>query len=192
MAQGVSAQCDRMAGGARAEAEAIIAEARNKAVAQREHALASTQAEKAVLDERWRQKAEAEAIKAALAMQKLVVTSVLDRVEQIIEETVSGPHFPAILDALLAEVMAAAEGDVVVLAPEAHAGHVRAWLGANGYGHLPVEGSASMRDGVAVQDPSRTFRVSNTLSGRYARVEQETRRICMTGLFGNISAGMAG
>lgn len=187
MAQGVTARCDRMIGDARAEAEAIVNEARSKAAAQRDQTLASVNAEKAVLDERWRLKAEAEAIKAALAMQKSAVNAVLERVEEIIEETIAGPNFPAVLDALLAEVMQAAEGDVVVLAPEAHADHVKQWLDTNGYGHLSVEGSRAMRDGVAVQDPSRSFRVSNTLYGRYARVEQETRRICMTGLFGTES-----
>lgn len=189
MAQGVSARCDRMIGDARAEADAIVSEARSKAAAQREQTLAAVNAEKSVLDERWRQKADAEAVKAALAMQKSAVNAVLERVEQIIEETIAGPNFPAILDALLAEVMQVAEGDVVVLAPEGHVDHVRNWLQANGYGHLPVEASREMRDGVGVQDPKRSFRVSNTLYGRYARVEQETRRVCMTGLFGTESIG---
>lgn len=184
MAQGVASQCDKLLSDARAEADAIVADAEAKVRTQREQALAAAESEKQLLDERWRLKAEAEAMKAELAMKKSAVNAVLAEVERIIGDTVNSPEFPGILDALLAELMTAASGDCVVLAPEAHVDHVRQWLSANGHGDLPVEVSAAVRDGVALQDHARTYRVSNTLSGRYARVEQETRRVCMTGLFG--------
>ena len=74
--------------------------------------------------------------------------------------------------------------DVVVLAPESQVGHVEQLLAKSGHNGLAVEGSAVVWDGVAVQDKQRTFRISNTLSGRYARVEDGARKLCMVSLFG--------
>ena len=38
--------------------------------------------------------------------------------------------------------------------------------------------------GVALEDPKHTYRISNTLTGRYARLDQQARKICMQNLFG--------
>ena len=187
MSTGIAAQCEANLDSAREEAATIASEAIAKTAAQRESALSATQSEMSLLDERWRQKAEAEATKAALAMKKTAVNKVLGEVQDAIDRIVKGPTFPMVLDSLLAEVMAIAEDDVVVLAPEAQVEGVQQWLSSHGHGGLKVEGSAALRDGVAVQDPARTYRISNTLSGRYSRVELEIRKICMTGLFGEIS-----
>ena len=184
MTAGVTARCNDMIGAARREAQGIVAEAQAKAAAQREQVMEATNTEMAVLDARWKLKGEAEAIRAELAMKKAAVNETLNQVEKAIQDTVSSPGFPAVLDALLGELMGAAEGGEVVVAPEAHVDHVRRWLSSNGHDGLSVEASSTLRDGVALQDPARTYRISNTLSGRYARVEQETRRACMTGLFG--------
>jgi len=184
MSSGVAAQCDDTLDKARAEAAAIASEASATLSVQRESALSATQSEMSLLDERWRQKASAEATKAALTMKKAAVNKVLDEVQDAVDGIVNGPTFPAVLGSLLEEVMEVAETDVVVLAPEAHVDVVQQWLSSHGHGGLTVEGSASVRDGVALQDPARTYRISNTLSGRYSRVEQEIRKICVTGLFG--------
>src|SRR5690606_38856391 len=93
-------------------------------------------------------------------------------------------EFPALLEAMLAELMTVAEGDVVVLGPESHLDTVKNWLASNGREGVPVEASREMRDGVAVQDPQRTYRISNTLSGRFRSVREEARKQCMLGLFG--------
>jgi hypothetical protein len=107
-------------------------------------------------------------------------------VEQKIDETTSGRDFSQVLDALLEELMAASGNlkDVVVVAPDKFVAHVREWLGSHCRTGMDVEGSAALRDGVAIQDKKRSYRISNTLRGRYGRLEQETRRVCMTGLFG--------
>jgi vacuolar-type H+-ATPase subunit E/Vma4 len=91
---------------------------------------------------------------------------------------------------LLAELMEEApdSGDLQVLAPPAHADRVSSWLSNNGRAGVGVEGSEAFKDGVAVQDPGRTFRISNTLSGRFALMEQEIRKHCMTTLFGGGAA----
>ena len=42
---------------------------------------------------------------------------------------------------------------------------------------------------VAIQDAARSYRVSNTLRSRYARVAQDARKICMTSLFDDAGEG---
>lgn len=184
MSQQVAAQCESNLNEAKLEAEAIAAEARAQCVQQRETMLSATQGELTALDERWRQKAEAEASKAALVIKNEAMQDVLRQVDSDIRSTVDGPEFEAVLDALLAELMAVEEGsDSKVLAPEAHVDRVRNWLANNGHGGVPIEASSELWDGVALQDTNRTFRISNALTGRYSRVLEEARKICMTSLF---------
>ena len=142
------------------------------------------------MDLRWRQKAATEAAKAYLSMKNEAVKAVMANVEAEVRAIVEGGGFPGILDSLLAEVMAVAEDEVVLLAPERHADHVSAWLGGNGHGGISVEGSATVWDGVAIQDPKRSYRISNTLTGRYRRVGQEARKRCMKSMFGAGAEGM--
>lgn len=183
MAREVDAECERTLAAARAEADAIVAAAREKSAAQRDASLKATEAEMVMLDERWRLKAEAEALTAGLSVRNDAVNEVLDQARGEIRSLVDGPDFPGVLDMLLSEVMAVAPAGTTVLAPEKHLDHVRGWLTKNGSSDVPVEASASMWDGVAVQDSGRTFRISNTLSGRFSRVVDNARRLCMTSLF---------
>ncbi len=177
-------QCESTRSEANREAEGIADKARAQSDALRDEALIATRHEMDALDELWRQKAEAEAAKAGLVMQNDAVRVVLDNVSEENHRIVASDEFPATLDVLLSELMAAAPADVVALAPPDHCGHVREWLANNRYEGVPVEGASSMWDGVAVQDRARTFRISNTLTGRFSRVEQQARRICMMALFG--------
>lgn len=170
---------------ARERASQIRADAEQEAQASREAALKAAAQEKELLDLRLRQKAQAEASKAELAMRNETVEAVMRRVEAEIKSIVEGPNFPKILDALLTSLMdAAGDGEYVVLAPEKHVDHVRQWLESHGHSGVPVEGSPSAWDGVALQDHAKTYRISNTLTGRYRRVGQEARRHCMVSLFG--------
>lgn len=184
MARQVTEQCAGTLSEARQEAEAIQADARTKSNESWQSAMKTVDAELKLLEERWDQKARAEAAKAELAVQNEAVEAVLASVRVKIREAVEGPEFPQILKALLTEVMAVALEGVVVLAPESQIGHVKKLLSENGHGSLPVEGSSAVWDGVAVQDKQKTFRISNTLSGRYARVEDGARKLCMVTLFG--------
>ena len=186
MSQQIAEQCGRGAAEARREADGIEADARAKSRAHRDATLKTAQSEVAMLKLRWEQKAEAEAAKAALLVRKETVEEVLSTIDTKIRSIVEGPDFPAVLDALLAELMAAVSGDddVVLLAPEAHADHVRAWLKANDERSVTVEASSAMWDGVAVQDAARTYRISNSLAMRFRRVESEIRKVCATTLFG--------
>ena len=188
MAQRVTEDCDRTLAEANRDRDGILEEARVQTKARREAVLKATQTEKEILDDRWRLKAETEAAKAALSLQNEAVIDVLQRVRHEIDEIVKGPRFPAILDALLVEVMAVAPDNVIVLVPEAHLDHVRQWLSKNGNGSLEVDGSAAYWDGVAVQDASKTFRISNTMTGRFVRVEGAARKLSTGALFEGNSA----
>jgi hypothetical protein len=66
---------------------------------------------------------------------------------------------------------------------------VQNWLSGHGHAGMVVEASQEVWDGVALQDPARSYRISNTLTGRYGRVAQEARRLCMVKLFGQTSEG---
>lgn len=184
MTQQIDAECTENLDAGRREAEGIETEARTKSQALRDATLKATQREVEMLKLRWEQKAEAEAAKAALLVRKETVEQVLSTIEEEIRSIVDGSGFPAVLDSLLAEMMAAvSDGDVVLLAPKAHADHVRGWLKANGHTSVSVEVMAAMWDGVAVQDAARTYRISNSLTMRFKRMESEIRKVCATTLF---------
>ena len=186
MTEQVTVECDRNLAEARDEAGRIRSDAASESEAQRERTISATNAEIDLLDQRARQKAEAEAAKAELELRNEVVEAVMGQVQGEIRSIVSSDAFNGVLDALLASLMTAADSTegIVVLAPESKVDHVKRWLSSNGHARVPVEGSATVWDGVALQDPKRTYRISNTLTGRYKRVEREARRHCMVTLFG--------
>lgn len=184
MTRQVADQCESTLIEARREADAILEEARTKSNDSWQDAMKATETEIKLLEERWVQKAQAEAAKAELAVQNEAVEAVLAALRVKIRGAVEGSDFPNIIEALLSELMAVAPDNVVVLAPEQQVGHVTKLLAKTGHTGVPVEGSAIVWDGVAVQDKQRTFRISNTLTGRYSRVEDGARKLCMVTLFG--------
>ncbi|MFP6616138.1 MAG: V-type ATP synthase subunit E [Candidatus Hydrogenedentota bacterium] len=184
----VTEECDGNRAAAQQEADAIQAEADRKSAAQREATQSATDAEMDRLDERWRQMAHAEASRASLMAKNDAVKAIMQKVESEIRRIVESDEFPAILDALLVSLATEIEGEVVLIGPESHVAHIESWLSSNGHDGIKVEGSNEFWDGVAIQDPAQTYRISNTLSGRYGRVEQEARRLCMIKLFGDNTA----
>lgn len=188
MTERVTEECDENRAAAQHEAEAVGAEADRKSTALREAAQSATDAEMDRLDERWRQMAHAEATRASLVVKNDAVKAVMQKVESEIRRIVESDEFPAVLDALLASLATEIEGDVVLIGPEDHVDYIGTWLSSNGHDGIGVEGSAEFWDGVALQDPARTYRISNTLTGRYGRVEQEARRLCMIEIFGGDAA----
>ena len=184
----VTEECDGNRATAQQEADAIKAEAESKSAARREATQSATDAEMKRLDERWRQMAHAEASRADLMVKNDAVIAVMKKVESEIHRIVDSGEFPAVLDALLASLATEIQGDVVLIGPEGHVDHIKSWLSSNGHDGIAVEGSADFWDGVAIQDPAQTYRISNTLTGRYGRVEQDARRLCMINLFGDSAA----
>lgn len=185
MSAQIEAECGEHRAAAQAEADRIASEARAKADAARTAALAAAQAERDRLDSLWRQKGEAERIRLELAMKNDAVEAVLAEARAEIARAVASPEFGDVLDKLLAELMEEApeSGDLKVLAPPKYTDRVSSWLSENGRAGVDVEASQAFEDGVAVQDPGRTFRISNTLSGRFELMEQDIRKQCMTTLF---------
>lgn len=189
----VTEQCDANRAAAQQEAEAIHAEATEQAQARRDALTAANDAEMNRLDERWRLMAHAEASRADLVVKNDAVQAVMQKVESEIRAVVDSAAFGGVLDALLTSLLNEYKGEdieAVLIAPQAHVAHVQQWLSANGHAGMSVEGSAEVWDGVALQDPARTYRISNTLTGRYARIGQEARRLCMVKLFGETTEGV--
>ena len=186
MARQVEAECAQHTAKAKAESDRILADAHAKARASGEAALASAKAERDRLDTLWKQKAEAESVRLELAMKNDAVEAVLAEVSASIKRTVASPQFSGVLESQLSELMSAVgtTKDIEVLAPTVHVDLVKNWLAGHGHAGLKVDGSAEFWDGVAVQNPARTWRISNTLSTRFARVDQAVRKHCMTALFG--------
>ncbi len=184
----VTEECDGNRAAAQREADAIKADAESASAAQRVSMQATTNAEMDRLDERWRQMAHAEASRAELTVKSDAVNAVMQKVDAEIRRIVASDGFPALLDALLTTLSSEIQGDVVLLGPEDQVDHIKSWLSSNGHNGVTVQGSAELWDGVALQDPPRTYRISNTLTGRYARVEQDVRRVCMVNLFGGDAA----
>jgi vacuolar-type H+-ATPase subunit E/Vma4 len=190
MSRQVEAECAEHLAAARADADRILADARAKARASTEAALAAAKAERERLDTLWRQKAEAEAVRIELSMRNEVGEAILVQVESEVKRLVSTPQFSTVIESLMAELMGAVrdEKDIHVLGPPAHIDFVRRWLANHGRAGVAVEASEEFWDGVAVQNSARTWRISNTLMGRFARVDQEVRKHFMTTLFGSKGA----
>lgn len=192
MSAQIAAQREQIAEEARKEAAKIREEARERATRRREETLAAVESELASLARRSRERVEAEAHMVTLTTKDTIVNEVLDGVASELASIAGGPDFPGILDALLAELMAEAPEDVVVLAPPAHVDHCKQWLASNGREGLAVEPLASLKDGVAVQDRNRRFRYTNTLSARFKKRESELRKYALNTLFPGSNSGGEG
>ena len=183
MSAQIAAQREEIASTAREEAAKIREEAHKRAEQRREDTLAAVESELASLARRSRERVEAEAHMVTLTTKDTITNEVLDSVSAELASIAASPEFPGTLDALLAELMAEAPEDVIVLAPPAHVDHCKRWLEAHGRGGLPVEPLASLADGVAVQDRGRKFRFTNTLSARFKMREGELRKHALNQLF---------
>lgn len=184
MAQEVQADCERRLTEARREAERILAEGRRVADQDYARGMDATRSEIELANRRERQRLDAEHDKAFLAVQHKVVEEVLARAGQEVARRAQGPEFGDALEALLGEVLAEVrDRDLDVLVPPAHADRIGQYLQRAGRTDLRVVPWPSLTDGVAVQDRRRTFRVSNTLSGRFVALQDEIRRRCQARLF---------
>lgn len=180
----IASECEAKLTAAREQAARVRDEARARAAQRRADLLATVEAEKAELDRRSRERAEAESEMVLLTTKDTVTDEILGRVRAELASVSNGPQFPAILEQLLTELLPEAPEGGVVLVPVAHEAHCRAWLANNGHGALEVEARRELTDGVAVQDKAQTFRITNTLSTRFEQLEPSLRKHCVTELFG--------
>lgn len=184
MTRQIEDRCQRTLAASRQTADGIVSEAREKTAKRHADAVERTQRELAQLAQRTRQLAEMQAEQDALSMRQRVSDEVLHSVEGELERIAASQEFPAILEALLAEIMTVAPEKAEVIAPAAHAQACRQWLAAHGFGHIPVLESVSLTDGVSVQDAQRSSRITNSLSSRFHKLEDRARKVCLQTLFG--------
>lgn len=184
MSQQAAVERERILAEAQREAEAIREAARREAEAQRRQMLAELDAELAQLARQDRERAEAEAHMRVLTTKDSVTAELLGGVQEELARLAEGGDFAGVLEALLDELLPEAPQGGVVLAPAAHAERVREWLAARGREDLSVRGLAGLKDGLAVQDAARSYRVTNTLSARFNGQEASLRKHCIGRLFG--------
>jgi len=192
MSQQIAARREAILREAQSEAARIEQDARKRAEERRAATIASVEGELASLAARSRERAEAEAQMVALTTKDSITNEVLKSVEGALAERAVGTDFPAVLDALLAELMAESRPDIVVLAPEAHVDHCRQWLESHGHPDLAVQALPGLTDGVAIQDRAGKFRYTNTLSARFRLQEGALRKRALNQLFPDSGAGGEG
>ena len=184
MSQQAEAQRSAITATGKAEAERINTQAQQEGAASRERSLRAAEAELTAAAQRGRERAEAEAHMLVLTTKDTIASEILDAAVAALAQLTSGPAFTPVLERLLAEVLEGTAGDIVVLAPPSYVDTVKSWLEANGRGGLEVVATSSLKDGVAIQDAAKTYRVTNTLSARFARQEGALRKLCLQQLFG--------
>lgn len=184
MTQQVEAERAEIDAASQREADAIQAQAQQEATSLRERTLRAVEAELSAAALRSRERAEAEAQMAVLTTKDTITSEILAAAQAELEKIAEGPGMSAVIESLLAEVLEGVGDDVVVLAPVAHVDTVTAWLNAHDRGGLAVTPLAELKDGVAIQDPAKSYRVTNTLSARFSRQESASRRSCVEQLFG--------
>lgn len=187
MTQEVARQREELLAAASHEAEQLTRQARERAERRRAETLEAVEAELSAAGKRARERAEAAAHMVLMTTKDAIADALLTEVRERLRQLAEQPQFEGILRTLLAELMATVSKDgspLVVLAPPAHVALCQAWLAENGHGEIPVEPLKSLRDGVAIQDPARTFRTTNTLSLRFLKREGELRRFCLQELTG--------
>ncbi len=232
---------DEILARARAEAERIVREARQRAEAGHAAAVAAVAAELDVLAQQGRERAEAEAARCVFVMKDGVIRKALEAARKRLVELTAQPAFRPSLERLLAEAFAAVpeeeaapepetahevvfesmgtepavpeiaqeaspdlttessaveetEGaeagesvvprepnERLVMVPARHAAALGAQIEAAGAQLALVQGPP---DGVIVEDSWGTFRVTNTLSLRLARLEGAIRTEAYVLLFG--------
>jgi len=188
MTQSVTQQCDAKLSAAREEADAIVADAKARADQAYQEGLERAKRQIELDDKRALDLAEAEGDKLVLSGQHQVVEDVLWSVAEKLKNMAGQDDFGNIVEALLAQAVNAAHGDIVVISPPGHVDRGKQWLEQNGRGDVSVEGSDELYDGVAVQDKQKSYRITNTLSSRYEKFEPQARKIIMQKLFGGESA----
>jgi vacuolar-type H+-ATPase subunit E/Vma4 len=184
MSAQVSQECEAEIARAREEAEAIIAAARDRCAVKREEILRHVRGEIAIEDRRAHLMAQAEADREVMSLHKSVKDDVLANAAAELQRIAESTEFGDIVEKLLAEAVTATDGAFVVLAPLSQVSRCESWLKANGHSGVTVHAEAGLTDGIAVQDPAQTYRITNTLSSRLRLLDSEARKHCMSRLFG--------
>jgi len=179
MTEEVARQRASILASSQAEAERILAQAREDAARRKAKALEAADAELAEAAARARERTEAEAHMIVLTTKDTITDEILAAVAKELRHIVTTPEFPAIVEAMLEELLANTKGGEVVLAPPEYVEHCRTWLAEHGHADIEAKALNTLRDGVAIQDARRSFRVTNTFSARLAKQESRLRKLCL-------------
>ena len=196
MARRTDQRCEEIVAEARREAERILDDGRRQAEEYRSTALDDlrVQLEREAQPEQDRIRVE---IGRRRRLERYrIVDDMLTRVRQSLDRVAEGETFGEIIEKLLQEAVEAAvqEGgnDLLAAVPARHIVRCREWLRtaecARGVA-VGIDPEAGLVDGVIVRDRIGTFRITNTLSMRFDRVENEMRKHCMDTLFGSEGNG---
>lgn len=177
MAERTQADREKRIEAARAEADRILAEAKEAGEAEAAEITALAEQQLSEQDRLWREQDEADALRIRQTARHGLANEVIEGVERRLVEIAQAGDFPGVLAGLVDEALAlakeqAAEGAFLVKCPPEHVEALQKKLG----GSTAVEGDPALRDGVSVQDAACSFRVRNTLSARFAKLEPEIRR----------------
>jgi len=178
---------------ARAEARAIVEAGRRDADAWRDRALADARRALELQERQERERIHQDTARRAQQAVQLVEEEVLARVRAELDRVAPAPGFGSVVLRLLEELLEAPDpidpqGPVRVLAPPAHVEACREWLLAHGYNAVEVAAAPGLRDGVALEDPQRTCRVTHSLTRRFEKVEGEVRRRVHLALAAEVAA----
>jgi vacuolar-type H+-ATPase subunit E/Vma4 len=197
MTEQVSKQCEDIRTATKAEVDRIANDAKNQGDAMRDQSMSSLESELNAAATRMRERAESEAHMLTLTAKDTIADELLISVRSALREAARSDAFPEYLKALLQELFEetktrlreeGAEEDLTrltVLSPPGQEERCKEWLKEHGYGNLTVEVATDLEDGVAVQDAQPTFRITNTLSARLTKREDDMRRLCLDNLAAN-------
>jgi vacuolar-type H+-ATPase subunit E/Vma4 len=184
MTQEASEERRRILNEAQRVSDSIVQEAERRASAKRSAALSALQGELDALARRSHDRSQVETARMQLAMQDEVVREVLERVRLHLCHVSEEPGFGRVLIELLRKAMGKTDGNVRVLVPQTHGALCGKWLRDNAYAGATVEPTAAVSDGVILEGPRGTYRITHTLRSRFAKLELPARRIALEQLFG--------
>lgn len=179
MTREVEHDCARIQDSVRDEEVRLLATAREEAARRRNEAVLAAETELAEAAQRSRERAEAEAEMVVLTTKDTITDEILATVAGKLARIAETPEFPAVLQAMLEELLHDTEDVQVVLSPPEHVEYCRRWLADHGRGQLEIRGLDTLRDGVAVEDAQRSFRITNTFSARLSKQEGRLRKLCL-------------
>ena len=179
MTEEVARQRASILASSQAEAERILAQAREDAARRKAKAQEAADAELAEAAARARERCESETEMIVHTTKDTITDEILAAVAKKLGHIVTTPEFPAIIEAMIEELLDNTKGGEVVLAPREYVQHCRNWLDEHGHTGLEARALDTLRDGVSIQDAQRSFRVTNTFSARLAKQESRLRKLCL-------------
>ena len=178
MTRETDARCREHLSEAEKQADELVLQASEKCAKRRAELVESARAASAKQVKHEHERALTDAARREDALEGSIAEEIFVEVLDAIEGLTLSEEFPKILRALLDEALHGQSGELEVLAPPKNAEDCVRWLSSRGLDKVKVVADETILDGVAVQDPGRTFRLTNTLSSRCVKLKNTIRQIC--------------